>query len=94
MPPAGLCYNAHMDVPTDTSPDRWLFGPEGPGHRCGARTRGGTPCQKPALVGRTRCQLHGGRAAELRAPGAYRQIQPAAVTMAPGGRQRTDGPVG
>jgi hypothetical protein len=28
--------------------------------RCGAKTRGGTPCQRPALRGRTRCRLHGG----------------------------------
>ena len=28
--------------------------------RCGARTRGGTPCQRPALRGRKRCRLHGG----------------------------------
>ncbi|MEZ5783198.1 MAG: HGGxSTG domain-containing protein [Rhizobiaceae bacterium] len=30
--------------------------------RCGARTRAGTSCQKPALKGKCRCQLHGGRA--------------------------------
>jgi hypothetical protein len=28
--------------------------------RCGARTRSGTPCQRPALRGRKRCRLHGG----------------------------------
>ena len=28
--------------------------------RCGARTRGGTACQRPALRGRRRCRLHGG----------------------------------
>jgi hypothetical protein len=28
--------------------------------RCGARTRSGTPCQRPALRGRRRCRLHGG----------------------------------
>lgn len=27
--------------------------------RCGARTRRGTLCQKPAIRGRPRCQLHG-----------------------------------
>ena len=37
------------------------FGPEWPGQRCGAKTRRGTECQKPALKGRTRCQLHGGK---------------------------------
>jgi hypothetical protein len=28
--------------------------------RCGAKTRGGTPCQRPAIRGRKRCRLHGG----------------------------------
>lgn len=27
---------------------------------CGAKTRGGKPCQKPCIIGRTRCRLHGG----------------------------------
>ncbi len=41
---------------------RWRFGPQWPGQQCGATTRRGTECQKPALVGKKRCQLHGGRA--------------------------------
>jgi hypothetical protein len=28
--------------------------------RCGARTRAGAPCQRPAIRGRSRCRLHGG----------------------------------
>ena len=36
------------------------FGVDWPGIRCHARTRKGTPCLKPALKGKTRCQLHGG----------------------------------
>jgi hypothetical protein len=28
--------------------------------RCGAKTRSGTPCQRPALRERNRCRLHGG----------------------------------
>ena len=28
--------------------------------RCLARTRSGTPCQKPAAKGKKRCRLHGG----------------------------------
>ena len=28
--------------------------------RCGARTRAGTACQRPAMRGRRRCRLHGG----------------------------------
>ena len=27
---------------------------------CGAKTRAGSPCQKPPIQGRTRCRLHGG----------------------------------
>jgi len=29
--------------------------------RCGAKTRAGSPCQCPAIRGRNRCRLHGGR---------------------------------
>ena len=39
----------------------WQFGPAWPGRRCKARTRHGTECKKPALKGRNRCQLHGGK---------------------------------
>jgi glucans biosynthesis protein len=28
--------------------------------RCNAKTRVGTPCQCPAMRGKTRCRLHGG----------------------------------
>jgi glucans biosynthesis protein len=28
--------------------------------RCGAKTRAGTPCQRAANKGKTRCRLHGG----------------------------------
>lgn len=37
------------------------FGPDWPGQRCGAKTRSGKPCKKPALRGKARCQLHGGK---------------------------------
>jgi len=40
---------------------RTRFGVNWPGKRCLAKTRGGTPCQKPAIKGKGRCQLHGGR---------------------------------
>ena len=39
----------------------WQFGPNWPGRRCLAKTRKGTPCQKPALRGWPRCQLHGAK---------------------------------
>jgi hypothetical protein len=29
--------------------------------RCGARTRGGCPCRAPAIHGKSRCRMHGGR---------------------------------
>ena len=38
----------------------WQFGPDWPGQRCGAKTRKGTPCQRPARLPVGRCRLHGG----------------------------------
>ena len=40
---------------------RTRFGVNWPGKRCLAKTRRGTSCQKPAITGKGRCQLHGGR---------------------------------
>ena len=52
---ANLAYlNLQKGIP-------WRFGPAWPGQRCGVRTRRGTACLRPALKGKTRCQLHGGR---------------------------------
>src|SRR5262245_48578848 len=39
----------------------WSFGDDWPGLRCGAKTRSGAPCRKPALRSKRRCQLHGGK---------------------------------
>ena len=36
------------------------FGPKWPGQRCGAKTRRGTACQRPANKRNGRCRLHGG----------------------------------
>ena len=36
------------------------FGPNWPGKRCLAKTRKGTPCQRPAFKHNGRCGLHGG----------------------------------
>ena len=36
------------------------FGPNWPGKRCLAKTRRGTPCQRPAFKHNGRCRLHGG----------------------------------
>ena len=40
----------------------WRFGPDWPGQRCGAKTRRGTACQRPASKKNGRCRLHGGQA--------------------------------
>ena len=37
------------------------FGLDRPGQRCGAKTRKGTACQRPAYKRNGRCSLHGGR---------------------------------
>ena len=39
----------------------WRFGPEWPGQRCGAKTRKGMPCQRPAYKRNGPCRLLGGR---------------------------------
>ena len=36
------------------------FGASWIGCRCGAKTRAGLPCKRPASKGRVRCRLHGG----------------------------------
>ena len=38
----------------------WRFGADWPGQRCGAKTRRGTGCQRPANKKNDRCRLHGG----------------------------------
>ncbi len=37
------------------------FGANWPGQRCGAKTRQGSPCKRPANKRNGRCRLHGGR---------------------------------
>ena len=36
---------------------------------CGAQTRAGTPCRKPAVTGKRRCRLHGGAPGSGAQPG-------------------------
>ena len=43
------------------NPKPWLYGPNWQGTRCEARTRRGTPCQRPGNKRNGRCKLHGGR---------------------------------
>ena len=38
----------------------WRFGSDWPGQRCGAKTRKGTACQRPANERNGRCRVHGG----------------------------------
>ena len=37
--------------------------------RCGARTRGGSPCRQAAVRGKRRCRMHGGAAGSGAQPG-------------------------
>jgi hypothetical protein len=37
------------------------FGPDWPGIRCGARTKAGRSCQRPAVKTKGRCTRHGGK---------------------------------
>ena len=39
----------------------WRFGPDWPGQRCGAKTRQGLPCKRPANKRNGRCRMHGGQ---------------------------------
>ena len=55
----------------------WRFGPAWPGQRCGAKTRRGTACLKPALKGKTRCQLHGGKATGARTTAGRQRLSDA-----------------
>ena len=50
-----------MTTPMLLSSEAWRFGPDWPGRRCGAKTRRGGACQKPALKNNPRCQIHGGK---------------------------------
>jgi hypothetical protein len=40
--------------------NKWRFGPDWPGQRCGAKTSKGTPCQRPSKLPVGRCRHHGG----------------------------------
>ena len=53
------------------------FGPKWPGERCGAKTRRGTECQRPAHKHNKRCSLHGGRSTGARTPEGLRRISAA-----------------
>ena len=50
------------------------FGPDWPGERCGAKTRRGTDCQRPAYKHNGRCGLHGGMSTGASTPEGLRRI--------------------
>ncbi len=45
--------------------------------RCGARTRAGCPCQAPAIRGKLRCRMHGGRSTGPRTPEGLARLRSA-----------------
>ena len=48
--------------------------------RCGARTRAGCPCRAPAISGKLRCRMHGGRSTGPRTPEGRARIAAAHTT--------------
>ena len=53
------------------------FGPNWPGKRCLAKTRKGTPCQRPAFKHNGRCSLHGGLSTGAKTAGGLKKISDA-----------------
>ena len=53
------------------------FGHDWPGERCGAKTRRGTECQRPAHKHNGRCSLHGGVSTGARTPEGLQRISQA-----------------
>ena len=53
------------------------FGADWPGERCGAKTRRGTECQRPAYKRNSRCGLHGGKSTGARTPKGLQRISEA-----------------
>ena len=50
------------------------FGADWQGERCGAKTRRGTECQRPAYKHNGRCGLHGGKSTGARTPEGLKRI--------------------
>ena len=50
------------------------FGSHWTGERCGAKTRRGTECQRPAYKRNGRCGLHGGKSTGARTPEGLKRI--------------------
>jgi hypothetical protein len=45
--------------------------------RCGSRTRSGCPCRAPAILGKARCRMHGGRSTGPRTPEGIERLRAA-----------------
>jgi hypothetical protein len=57
-----------MSTTFEEAAKHWRFGADWPGQRCGAKTRSGTPCKNPAIVGKARCRIHGGKSTGAKTP--------------------------
>jgi hypothetical protein len=58
----------------------WRFGLNWPGQRCEARTRKGTPCQRPARLPVGRCRLHGGSSTGPRTKAGLARLTASKIT--------------
>ena len=58
----------------------WRFGADWPGQRCGAKTRQGSPCLRPANKRNGRCRLHGGASSGPRTKEGLAKIAAANTT--------------
>jgi hypothetical protein len=56
------------------------FGKEWPGVRCAAKTRRGSPCQRPARLPVGRCRVHGGASTGPRTEEGRARIAAAQIT--------------
>ena len=56
------------------------FGPDWQGKRCGARTKAGGPCQRPAVARTGRCPNHGGKSTGPRTKEGITRIVAAKTT--------------
>ena len=54
-------------------------GPDWPGQRCGAKTRRGTGCQRPANKKNGRCRLHGGASTGAKTSEGLKRISQANI---------------
>ncbi len=55
------------------------LGPNWPGKRCLAKTRKGTPCQRPAFKHNGRCSLHGGLSTGAKTTDGLKRISDASL---------------